>query len=157
MLRRRLANAKTAMEGTVLRVPRLASERQVAPATMLIPRQSGFWRSSVRRLGPPPSSRGPTSRGRLPPHGTRSANGALDLPHLVAEPVPLRVERSSALTRSHLAVAVPWAAARVEAGPRAGTAADKSARLLIMTSNLRSSQPSETRGMGRFKGVSGRF
>jgi hypothetical protein len=78
----------TAMEGTVLRVPCIPSARW-----------RGFWRSSVRRFGPP-SNCSLWSGGRLPPRGGRLPVDALDLGHSLPQPIALRVARTNARTRS---------------------------------------------------------
>ncbi len=63
-------------------------------------RQRGFWRSSARRLGPPPSGRRRASVRRLPHRGARLAGDALDVANLLAERIALRFARISARTRS---------------------------------------------------------
>lgn len=65
----RLAETR-AMEGTVLRVPCAAPERQWAPPTSQGRPHRGFWRSSVRGLGPPASDHSPAGS-RRPPREVR--------------------------------------------------------------------------------------
>jgi hypothetical protein len=75
---------QNAMEGTVLHVPCIPSKRW-----------RGFWRSSVRGLGPPPTSRSSANGERMPLSGERPAS-ALATVHL-AERTP-----SSNLSRGAL-------------------------------------------------------
>ncbi len=135
-----------ALEGTVLRVPCIPSSRR-----------RGFWRSSVRGLGPPLSSRSQASGGRLPPCGARFANDALDLAHLLRESIALRVAHPSARTSSNSFVAVYSADARREASPHSCNVAGAPAQPFINVPSLLSWQSSETGDVGRFNHVLGRL
>lgn len=67
----------------------------------------------------------------MPSCGARLADDALDLAHMLAEPIALPVARPSARTRLGPAAEIRSAGARGEASPHADIAADKPARLLI--------------------------
>lgn len=137
---------QNAMEGTVLHVPCIPSKRW-----------RGFWRSSVRGLGPPPTSRSSANGERMPLSGERPSNGSFGRAHALLEPVPRRVARPSARTRSSSCVAVRSAGARREASPQADIAADEPEQPIMNALRLQSLLPRETGGMGRFNDVSGRF
>jgi hypothetical protein len=92
----------------------------------------------------------------VPSCGAHLADGALDLAHMLAEPIALRVARPSARTRSG-PVEIRSAGPRSEASPHADIAADKPARLLINVGSPVMAGPSQTLQAGRFNGVSGRF
>jgi len=118
-----------AMECTVLRVPCIPSGRRC-----------GFWRSSVRSVEPPPTSRSLAFGTRLPLCSARLANDALALAHLLhPEPVALRDARTGARTRSGQRIAVRSASARRDASPYCRiAAADAPARPLITVSSFHS-------------------
>jgi hypothetical protein len=134
------------MEGTVLRVPCIPSGQ---------PR--GLWRSSARRLGPPPSTSALPAGPRLPLFGRYLAVDALGLAHRLSEPVARRVARLIARTRSGRCVTVRSAGARREASPHADIPFDPQAWPPIKISYLQSSPPSQSEDVGRFNDVSGRF
>jgi len=82
-----------ALEGTVLRVPRLPSSRLL-----------GFWRSSVRGPGPPASNHS-AARSRRPPCRARRAETAASARPQQVEAFALRDTRMNARTRCGLLVA----------------------------------------------------
>jgi hypothetical protein len=105
-----------AMEGTVLRVPCIPSERQKAPLTSRVERLRGFWRSSVRRPGPPASNNSVTGS-RLLPCGVSHIARPVHTHRPYVGPVARRVTRMNARTRCSLPPAERTASGRVAASP----------------------------------------
>ena len=109
--------ARKAMEGTVLRVP---CELSLPPMQARSRAWAcGFWRSSVRGSGPPPSKHSATGS-RLPPCVVSHADPPPSaLPHNLGL-IALRVTRMNARTRCRPPVAYSTTASRVAASPPVG-------------------------------------
>lgn len=111
------------MECTVLRVPRLPSGYSM-PANSQAPhrRRFGFWRSSVRGLGPPGPNHTPAGL-RRSPRAVRRAESAASTRSQHVEAFARRVTRMNARTRCGLPIASRTASQHGAAARPIGVAA----------------------------------
>ena len=145
---RRSQLGRAALEGTVLRVPCIPSGRRCRPNSEAARCwRHGFWRSSVRGLGPPASD--PTAIGsHRRPCGVNHGAPLTSTASAPFRPVSARVTRMDARTRCRLPGAQPVPGLCAAASPHVGVAGD-ALPPIPMSDPLRSFIPADDTKNGR--------